>query len=151
MLLLLLRQVCIDLYHVVHEHALPKLADTAVTLQKKLTLPAGSTVPHRSSNWRRRQALLRKQLEQLRALPGKSAQGLTWRFWNQLASDSQGLFAARKQTEMMEGVKVVTGRVTGTKAELVVRLFGVLGLKAPAAAPAKLLAALQEQRLRTRL
>jgi hypothetical protein len=141
-----LLQVCTDFYHVVHSHGFAALADAAIPLLRMQPLP---TVPTKKSPLKQKLAQLKTDVEGLRSLPGPTSKKLGWKFWDLLVRDPQGFCAQYKQDTIKEAVKRVGGKVSGTKAELVVRLVQALGLKQPAAAPARLLAVVQEQRLRS--
>lgn len=141
-------QVCTDFYIAVQDHALPQLADIAAALQANEALPAAPATHSRSSPQALGQAQPLQQVTHLRSLPGPSSKKLTWRFLDQLVRESKGRMSGYKLDTIKEAVKLIRCKVTGSKAELVVRLMQALGLQQPAAAPAKLLVALQEQRLR---
>jgi hypothetical protein len=77
----------------------------------------------------------------LKGLP--AADGWSWQQWADLLSDP----LPYKLNELKEAAKQLHVSRSGTKAELVVRLLGAFGLKAPSNAPPQLLRALALERM----
>ncbi|KAF6261940.1 hypothetical protein COO60DRAFT_699338 [Scenedesmus sp. NREL 46B-D3] len=116
--------VCWDFYHAAHQ-GFQALAQATDSLQQ-----------HPPP-----QCLESKLLHGLAALPGPAALG-GWAFWDSVVQQPASL----KLTQLKDAARQLGVMVTGTKAELMLRLLGGFGLAAPSRAPARLLRALQLER-----
>jgi hypothetical protein len=99
--------------------------------------------------------LLQQQVEQLKIKPDygyrlesglkglPAAKGWSWQQWADLLSDPLSC----KLPDLQEAAKQLHVFKSGTKAELIVRLLGAFGLKAPSKAPPQVLRALALERM----